>query len=42
MALPEVSLSLLTDASYIVSMLIARLAPGCDLDRMDELSLNVE
>jgi hypothetical protein len=42
MALPEVSLSLPTDANDIVSILRARLVPSSDFDRMDELSLNVE
>jgi hypothetical protein len=42
MALPEVSLSLLTDASYINSMFFPGFSPGGDLYRMYKLSLNVE
>ena len=36
------NLGLVTDANYIVGMLIARLPPSSDFDRMDELSLHVE
>jgi hypothetical protein len=42
MALPEVSLSLLTDPSYIAGMFFPSFSPGGDLYRMYKLSLNVE